>query len=114
MGGSLYQFPEIGALLGSSTLTGTSSVALGWDGIAVERHVIPIMELAEHSLNQHFLFLWNGQVALGESERSPGKFLPYKKLPYTITTCPPGIFPAKRTADRTELTRPASMPGRAG
>ena len=103
MGGSLYQCPEIGALLGGSTLANTSSVALGWDGIVVERHVIPIMELAEHSLNHHFLFLWNGQVALGESARSPGKFVPYKKLPYTITTCPPGIFPAKRTATANEV-----------
>jgi AraC family transcriptional regulator len=103
MGGSLYQCPEIGALLGGSTLTSTSSVALGWDGIAVERHVIPIRELSELSINHHFLILWDGQVALGESARSPGKFFPYKKVPYTISTCPPGIFPAKRTATKNEV-----------
>jgi AraC family transcriptional regulator len=103
MNGSLYPGPDIGAWLGSSALTASSSVPLAWDGIAVERRVIPIRELSEQPINQHFLILWDGQVAVGESERSPGKFFPYKKLPYTISTCPPGIFPGKRTATKNEV-----------
>jgi AraC family transcriptional regulator len=103
MNDPLHPGPDIGALLDGFALTGSSRVPLGWDGIAVERHVFPIGELSERPINQHVLFLWDGQVAVGESERSPGKFSPYKKLPYTISTCPPGIYPGKRTATKNEV-----------
>ena len=99
----LYQSAEISALLNSSTLTSPSSVPLGWDGVAVERHIIGRGEKPELSINQHFLILWDTHIAVGESERSPGKFVPYKKLPHTITTCPPGIRPAIRSATEHEV-----------
>jgi len=99
----LYQSAEISALLDSSTLTSPSSVPLGWDGVAVERHIIGSGEKPELSINQHFLILWDTHIAVGESERSPGKFVPYKKLPHTITTCPPGIRPAIRSATEHEV-----------
>ena len=99
----LYQSAEISALLNSSTLTSPSSVPLGWDDVAVERHIIGRGEKPELSINQHFLILWDTHIAVGESERSPGKFVPYKKLPRTITTCPPGIRPAIRSATEHEV-----------
>ena len=100
MNGSLNAGAEIGALLDGFSVTGSPSVPLDCDGIAVERHVFPIGELSERPIDQHFLFLWDGQVAVGETERSPGKFSPYKKLPYTISTFLPGIFPWKRAATK--------------
>src|SRR5215469_15805991 len=84
-------------LLGPSTLTGRSSVELGWDGLAIERRIIQPGEKTELPIGQHFLLLWDNHVAVGESERRPGTFAPYKKLPNTITTCPPGVRPATRS-----------------
>jgi AraC family transcriptional regulator len=89
---------EISELLGASTLTSPSSVRLGWDGVAVERRTIHPDEKPEQSIHQHFLLLWDTHVAVGESERKPGTFVPYRKLPNTITTCPPGVRPATRSA----------------
>jgi AraC family transcriptional regulator len=71
--------------------------------VAVERHIIGRGEKPELSINQHFLILWETHIAVGESERSPGKFVPYKKLPHTITTCPPGIRPAIRSTTEHEV-----------
>jgi hypothetical protein len=42
-------------------------------------------------------------VAVGETERRPGTFVPYKKLPNTITTCPPGIRPGYRSANEHKI-----------
>jgi len=100
---NLTRSAEISALMGKSSPIVPSSVPLGWDGVAVERHTIYPRELSELSINQHFLLLWDGQVAVGESAHSPGKFVPYKKLPHTITTCPPGIRPAIRTSTENEV-----------
>jgi AraC family transcriptional regulator len=99
----LHQSAEISALLDNTVLNSPSSVPLGWDGVAVERRVIPRGEVSELPINQHFLILFDRHVALGESERSPGKFVPYKKLPHTITTCPPGIRPAIRATTENEV-----------
>jgi len=98
MDGSVNQSAEISALLDSTVLTGPSSVPLGWDGVAVERRIIPRGEVSELPISQHFLILFDTHVAVGESQRIRGKFVPYKKLPYTISTCRPGIRPAIRSA----------------
>ena len=89
---------DISELLGTSTLSGPSSVPLGWDGVAVERRTIQPEEKPERSIDQHFLLLWDAHVAVGEIERRRGTFVPYRKLPNTITTCPPGVRPAIRSA----------------
>lgn len=39
--------------------------------------------MPELSINQHFLLQWATHVAVGETERKPGTFVPYKKLPNT-------------------------------
>jgi AraC family transcriptional regulator len=88
---------EIDGLLGQSTLTGLSSIPLGWHGLAVERRAIQPAEKSELPIDYHFLLLWTAQ-AEGEMERKPGTFAHYRKLPNTITTCPPGIRPAARSA----------------
>jgi len=98
MDNPLHQNAEISALLGKSILTAPSSVQLGWDGVAVERRTSLPKELPELSIHQHFLLLWDTDVAVGETERRSGTFVPYKKLPNTITTCPPGIRPRYRSS----------------
>jgi AraC family transcriptional regulator len=90
------QSAAISELLVHSILTAPSSVRLGWDGVAVERRITPPKEIHELSINQHFLLLFETDVAAGETERKPGTFVPYKKLPNTITTFPPGIRPGYR------------------
>ena len=91
-----YQSAEIDGLLGPSTLTAPSSVALGWQGLAVERRAIKPAEKSELSIDYHFLLLWTAQAA-GETARNPGRFVPYRKLANTITAFPPGIRPATRS-----------------
>jgi AraC family transcriptional regulator len=92
-----YHSAEIDGLLGPSRLTGPSSVPLGWHGLVVERRAIQPAEKLELPIDYHFLLLWTGP-AEGEMERKPGTFAPYRKLPDTITACPPGIRPATRSA----------------
>jgi len=98
MDGPQSRSADITELLGASTLTGRSSVELGWDGLAIERRIIQPGEKSELPIDQHFLLLWDNHVAVGESERRPGTFAPYKKLPNSITTCPPGVRTATRSA----------------
>jgi AraC family transcriptional regulator len=94
-----YRSADISALLGDSLLISPSSVPLGWDGLAVERHMVQPVELSELPIDQHFLLLWDEHIpAVGEMERKPGTFVSYKKLPNTITTCPPEVRPAYRSA----------------
>jgi AraC family transcriptional regulator len=92
-----HQSTEIDGLLGQSTLTRPSSIPLGWRGLAVERRAIQPTEKPELAIDYHFLLLWTAQ-AEGETERKPGAFSSYRKLPNTITACPPGIRPATRSA----------------
>jgi AraC family transcriptional regulator len=96
----MYQNAEISALFGDATFAGPSSVSLGWDELSIERRVVQPVELSELPISQHFLLLWDGDLpAVGEVERKPGTFIPYKKLPNTITTCPPGTRPATRSSN---------------
>jgi len=92
-----HRSTEIDGLLGQSTLTGPSSIPLGWHGLAVERRAIQPSEKSELPIDYHFLLLWSAE-AEGETERKPGTFAPYRKPPNTITACPPGIRPATRSA----------------
>jgi len=94
----MHESVEIGALLGTSTLTSPSSVKLGWNGLAVERRIIHPAEKPELRIDDHFLILWDAHAAEGEIETKSGTFVRYRKLPNTITTCRPGIRPAVRSA----------------
>jgi AraC family transcriptional regulator len=97
------QSAEINTLLVHSTLVGPSSVPLRWDGVAVERRKIPPREITELSIDQHFLILWGTDAATGEREQKPGTFVPYRKVPGTITTLPPGLRPTYRHATENRI-----------
>jgi AraC family transcriptional regulator len=91
------QSAEIDRLLGRSTLTGRSSVSLGWHGLTLERRAMRPAEKPELPVDHHFLLLWTAQ-AEGETSHRRGMFVPYRKAPNTVTACPPGIRPATRSA----------------
>jgi hypothetical protein len=82
---------EIRALLNDSTLLRPSSVELGWKSFAIERRLILPGEKSELNVQHHFLILWDGHVAEGESAYRGGRFAPYKKYPNTISSCLPRI-----------------------
>jgi hypothetical protein len=84
--------------LTKSTLRRPSSVELGWKNFAVERRTTMPAEKPERTLDHHFLILWDAHVAEGEIAERSGRFAPYKKLPNTITACPPGIMRAFQMA----------------
>jgi len=111
MDSPLQQSAEISALLGESILTAPSSVPLGWDGVTLERRTSLPKELSELAIHQHFLLLWDTDVAVGETERKSGTFVPYKKLPDTITTCPPGIRSRYRSTTQNKMVVCAITPG---
>jgi hypothetical protein len=52
-----HRSTEIDSLLGQSTLTGPSSIPLGWHGLTVERRAIQPTEKSELPINYHFLLL---------------------------------------------------------
>ena len=79
---------EIRALLNKSMLSRPSSAELGWKNFAIERRTSLPSEKPEVTLQHHFLILWDVHVAEGEIAYRGGRFLPYKKYPNTITTCP--------------------------
>src|SRR5215471_7983767 len=77
---------EISTFLGHSTLRRPSSIELGWKNFAIERRTTLPYEKHEVELQDHFLILWDVQIAEGEIAYSNGRFSPYKKYPNTITT----------------------------
>jgi AraC family transcriptional regulator len=101
---------EIADLLGNSSLRTPSSVDRGWKNFAVERRTILPCEKPEAQLQHHFLILWDGRVAEGESANRGGRFSPYKKYPNTITTCLPGSRPAARSRFEHEVIVGAIRP----
>jgi AraC family transcriptional regulator len=94
---------EIAALFGASTLRRPSSVELGWKGFAVERRTALPGEKPELRLDHHFIILWDMRVAEGEFAYRGDRFSPYRKLPHTLTTLPPGIRPAARSRSAHEV-----------
>jgi AraC family transcriptional regulator len=89
--------PQIRALLAHSTLRRPSSVELGWSDFVIESRTILPSEKPEVSLTHHFVVLWDGLCAQGETAVRGGRFAPFRKYPKTITTLPPGIRPAARS-----------------
>ncbi|MBB5337876.1 hypothetical protein [Tunturiibacter gelidoferens] len=75
--------PDIARFLSGSILRQPSSVELGWKNFAVERRTIVPSEFPELAMDRHFLILWEGHVAEGETASRGGRFSAYKKYPDT-------------------------------
>src|SRR5262249_2081155 len=63
----------------------------------IESRTLLPCDKPERTFTHHFLILWEGQLAQGETEVGGGRFSPYRKYPGTITTLRPGIRPAARS-----------------
>jgi hypothetical protein len=68
---------EINALFRGSSLRKTSSLDLGWQGVAIERRTAEPGESPEEEVDHHFIAMWDRQAALGERADLRGKFVPY-------------------------------------
>jgi AraC family transcriptional regulator len=101
---------DITRFLAGSILRQPSSVELGWKNFAIERRTIVPSEFSELALDKHFLILWEGHVAEGETAFRGGRFSAYKKYPDTVTTCQPGIRPAIRNRSSHEVVVAALEP----
>jgi AraC family transcriptional regulator len=102
--------PEIARFLAGSVLRRPSSVELGWKNLALERRTILPSDFPELVLNAHFLILWEGHIAEGETASGGGQFATYKKYPGTVSTCHPGIRPALRNRSSHEVIVAALEP----
>jgi AraC family transcriptional regulator len=100
----------ISALVKHSTLCGPSSVALGWEGIAIERHAVEPRERPEVIVDHHLLVRWGKSPTDGERAGRRGRFVPYRKMPGSITTCVPGPVPTVRAFNRYEAVFCALSP----
>jgi AraC family transcriptional regulator len=88
---------EISTLLGGSALVTSRGSSLCWRGFEIERRILRAAVKDSQLIDHHFLILWETVSADGEAEARPGSFVPFRKLPGTITTLVPGSRPAVRT-----------------
>ena len=102
--------PTINSIVWNSTLRGPSSVALGWEGLDIERHVVEVRERPEVVSNHHLLLLWQNRPAVGERAARQGKFVRYRKMPGSITAYVPGPVPAVRCFETFEAVFCALSP----
>jgi AraC family transcriptional regulator len=70
-----------------------SSQGLDWHGFAVHTFYSELREIPERIDERYILGLWNGNILRGEHRRGLGAFVPFTRLPGTITTLPPGLIP---------------------
>jgi hypothetical protein len=94
---------KINALFRGSSLRKTSSLDLGWQGVAIERRTAEPGESPEEEVDHHFIAMWDRQAALGERADLRGKFVPYAKYPGTISLGPANILPAVRARTRSDV-----------
>lgn len=94
---SAQENSEISTLLGSSAIVTSRGPSLQWRGLGIERRILRAAAKESQPIDHHFLILWETVSASGEEEARQGLFVPFKKLPGTITTLVPGIRPAVRT-----------------
>jgi AraC family transcriptional regulator len=91
------QNSEISTLLGSSALVTSRGSSLRWRSLGIERRILRAAVKESQLIDHHFLILWETVSAHGEAEVRQGSFVPFRKLPGTITTLVPGVRPAVRT-----------------
>jgi AraC family transcriptional regulator len=94
---TMHELSEISTLLGSSSLATSRGSSFHWGGLGIERRILKAAVKESQVIDHHFLILWETIPASGETETRQGSFVPFEKLPGTITTLAPGIRPAART-----------------
>jgi AraC family transcriptional regulator len=101
---------EINKLLGRSSLRGPSSIELGWNGFAIERHSVEEGERAEEFSDHHFVVLWDVYSCHGERADPKGRFFPYSRRPGATSLFPAGTIPTLRKFSKMEVIVGAANP----
>ncbi|MET0411949.1 MAG: AraC family transcriptional regulator [Polyangiaceae bacterium] len=99
------------ALFRGSSLSGVSSLELGWSSLTLERRLVMSGERVEEVMDHHFIALWEHETALGERADIRGRFAPYVKHPGALSMGPPGLLPAVRARNESWVVACAIEPG---
>ena len=95
---------EIEKFVRGSTLRGPSSIGLGWNGFAIERHSVGEGERPEECSDQHFIVLWDVHSCHGERATGPnGRLIPFARRPGAASLFTAGIIPAVRNSTKMEI-----------
>lgn len=97
------QSSEIEKFVRGSTLRGPSSIDLGWNGFAIERHSLPQGERPEKSSDHHSIALWNTHSCHGERADPKGRFVPFTRRPGAVSLFTSGIIGAVRNFTKMEV-----------
>lgn len=82
----------------------SSSQGLGWNNLAIERHVVEAGGKPETRVAGHQITLASGlRIARGERKGRSGHFIPYSKPPGFMNLNVDGVLPAINTATPTEI-----------
>jgi AraC family transcriptional regulator len=102
--------PEISKFLGESVLRGPSSIDLGWNGFAIERHSVEQGERPEKFSDHHFIVLWDVHSCHGERADVNGRFVPYSRRPGSASLFTAGTLPTVRKLTKMEVIIGAANP----
>jgi AraC family transcriptional regulator len=100
---------EIEKFVRGSRLRGPSSIQLGWNGFAIERHSVPEGERPEKSSDHHFIALWEAHSCHGERAAN-GRFIPFSRRPGAVSLFTAGVIGAVRNLSKMEVIVGALSP----
>jgi AraC family transcriptional regulator len=101
---------EIEKFVRGSRLRGPSSIDLGWNGFAIERHYLPEGERPEKSSDHHFIALWEAHSCHGERADPNGRFIPFSRRPGAVSLFTAGVIGAVRNLTKMEVIVGALSP----
>ncbi|WP_339485565.1 AraC family transcriptional regulator [Pseudomonas sp. EL_65y_Pfl2_R95] len=88
------QDSNIDVLIRGSSMSGKSSLELGWEGLALERRIAGPHFRVEETLDQHYGLLWCGQPTVADRAYRNNRFSRVIKQPGTLSLGAAGILPA--------------------
>jgi AraC family transcriptional regulator len=95
---------SIAAFVRGSSQRLSSSIGLGWENIAVERHLIEQGDKPEAEISQYIITLASGPRVLAGHRAGPhGHLSPYLKPPGTMNVNVEGFVPAVYPSTQTDL-----------
>jgi AraC family transcriptional regulator len=101
---------EIDTFLRGSILRSPSSIELGWNDFAIERHSVGAGERPEEFSDHHFIVLWDVHPCHGERAGPNGRFIPYSRRPGFASLFTAGTIPAVRNITKMEVIIGAASP----
>lgn len=102
--------PEIEKFVRGSRLRSPSSIELGWNGFAIERHSLAEGERPEKSSDHHFVALWEAHSCQGERADPNGRFIPFSRRPGAVSLFTAGVIGAVRNLTKMQVIVGALSP----